>query len=114
MMTVLDLSSLTEMFEGNQGGLGNVLQRYAVAVRDDLDALQTEVQTRNQTAVKTLAHRIKGAAMVVGAMRVRHLSTRIEGALDGDWKVIDKKTQELALAVEEVERAIRARAAAAP
>jgi len=114
MMSILDLSSLVEMFEGNQGGLDNILHRYAAAVRGDLDALQTEVQKRNQTAVRTLAHRMKGAAMVVGAMRVRHLSTRMEEARDGDWQAIDKKMPELALAVEEVERAIKSRCAAAP
>jgi two-component system, NarL family, sensor histidine kinase EvgS len=80
----LDGAVLDELTGGDPALTASVLSDFVATSRDDLRALADAVAAHDPEQVRRQAHRIAGAARIVGAGELATLAKRIEGAPD-DW-----------------------------
>jgi HPt (histidine-containing phosphotransfer) domain-containing protein len=84
------------------------MDNFLVSVNAELEGLSQSVNQAATVAVTRTAHRIKGAAHTVGALKLAHLSQSIESfALAGDWASVRHYLQCIPAAIDEIERIIR-------
>ncbi len=91
-MTAFDFAALQEIFGDRKDVIDGVLRLYGQAVGADVAALKTALQNKDIKAAETVAHRAKGAAMIVGADDIADICAGIEAAArNGDWQMIKEK-----------------------
>jgi CheY-like chemotaxis protein len=105
----LDAAALDELTGGDPVLAASLVDDFLETSRSDLGALRDALQARRGIDVRRQAHRIKGAARIVGARRVERLAERLERAADahaddqgGDWAELDQLTTRLVLELERV------------
>ena len=76
----LDLSVLAQFTGGDKTIERDIMGQFLSATRDDANALRAAVAQGNLDTVTKAAHRVKGAARMMGAIPVADLSERIEHA----------------------------------
>ena len=105
----IDFTQLERMIK-DPDRRNNVLEQYVKGNRSDLNALKEAVESRDPGQIQRAAHRIKGAAKVVGANALADVSYTLElsgrdGNLDGLAEKLDRVVDEIAGVEHEVGRA---------
>ena len=89
MTQPLDPSSLAQFTGGDKSIERDLMAQFLSATRDDANALRAAVAQGNPDAVSKAAHRVKGAARMMGAGPVAERSERIELAgKSGDMALV--------------------------
>lgn len=89
MTQPLDPSSLTQFTGGDKSIERDLMAQFLSATRDDANALRAAVAQGNPDTVSKAAHRVKGAARMMGAGPVAERSERIEQAgKSGDMALV--------------------------
>jgi CheY-like chemotaxis protein/HPt (histidine-containing phosphotransfer) domain-containing protein len=102
----LDRRLVSDYFGGDQAATGDFLKLYLKTMQGDCDHLCKAIAQQDREASALLAHRMKGAALSVGAERLARVATAIESsAATGDWPAIGQSMAELLSATRQVERA---------
>jgi CheY-like chemotaxis protein/HPt (histidine-containing phosphotransfer) domain-containing protein/two-component sensor histidine kinase len=76
----LDLSALAQFTGGDKSVERDIIAQFLSATRDDANALRAAVAQGDADAIARAAHRVKGAARMMGAGPVANVSERIEQA----------------------------------
>ncbi len=105
MTAEIDLAILNDACGGNQAVIGTALRLFVTTTRTDLAHLGAAIDAQDAALTNTGAHRIKGAARIIGATGISHHAQTIEtAALDPvDWLVITAALPGLATAFAAVE-----------
>jgi HPt (histidine-containing phosphotransfer) domain-containing protein len=109
---VLDLTVLSELTGGDVGLSGEVLDDFVEESRSDLASVRAACDAREDGELRRQAHRINGAARMVGAREVRELASQIEreaAAEDPDWQLLGGLLDPLAAALARVAAAAESR-----
>lgn len=77
---MIDLSSLLLITDGDEALLNALLTEFIRTTDSDLSALQSAVEHQDSESVAQLAHRIKGAASIIGATQLVKLVDTLENA----------------------------------
>lgn len=80
MNDVIDLSALAEIFGDNQILISGALRQFKDAAAADLATLEAAFAHANFEAIEISAHRLHGAALIVGAGVVAAHSLTVERA----------------------------------
>ncbi|MGH9223590.1 MAG: ATP-binding protein [Acidimicrobiales bacterium] len=105
---VMDRLVLEELTGGDAELAASLLADYVEAARSDLDALHEALAAAGGTGdeVRRQAHRVKGAARIVGAVEVVTLAGRLETAASSssvdDWHGLQTMAEELEAAMARV------------
>lgn len=82
----LDPSVLAELTGGDAADLRAVLDDFLASTQDDLQALRQAREDGDTAALARQAHKIKGAAKLVGAQELAHAAAELElAAKAADW-----------------------------
>jgi HPt (histidine-containing phosphotransfer) domain-containing protein len=97
--------SRIEQLTGGAEGIAEVLAGLESAVRGDIDELHSALARGELAAVRSAAHRIKGAALSIGSQRLAATAARVEEATKRD--VVEAQDAVEAL-LEELNRVLEA------
>jgi signal transduction histidine kinase/CheY-like chemotaxis protein len=104
---VLDLSALADLYGGDPQAIAPVLQAYADSVRSDIDALSAAIARGDVEETRLFAHRIKGAARIVGGHRLAASSAAVQRHAEmADWTAIAAEQPRLLAAARDIRQAI--------
>jgi signal transduction histidine kinase/CheY-like chemotaxis protein/HPt (histidine-containing phosphotransfer) domain-containing protein len=109
---VLDAATLSELTGGDMGLAGELLDDFVQESQADLASLRGVYERGGADDVRRQAHRISGAARMVGAREVRDVAGRIEreaAAGDPDWDLLGTLLDPLADALARVAAAAEGR-----
>jgi signal transduction histidine kinase/CheY-like chemotaxis protein len=109
---VLDLTVLSELTGGDVGMSGEVLDDFVEESRSDVASVRAACDAGEAGELRRQAHRINGAARMVGAREVRELASQIEreaAAEDPDWQLLGGLLDPLAAALARVAAAAESR-----
>jgi CheY-like chemotaxis protein/HPt (histidine-containing phosphotransfer) domain-containing protein len=81
----------TELLTGSPA----VLTEFAATVAEDLEALTGAIAAERAGDARRLAHRIKGAALIVGARSLAAAAQLVEDAAESDWPAVPGLTARL-------------------
>jgi PAS domain S-box-containing protein len=105
---VLDRAILRELSGGDAAMERKILLRFRTANQPDGEALGVAVAARDAKAVAHLAHRIKGAARMIGAAEYALACEILEQAgKSQDWPAVDVAQQRLDAALARLDRVIQ-------
>ncbi len=76
--TPFDPGPMTELFDSDREQGIRVLRLFSTQARFETDALAGAIEERDAKIVCQVAHRLKGASLTVGAMRIAELCDRIQ------------------------------------
>jgi len=108
---VLNPVALGELSGGDQAMEHKILARFWKATQVDEAALGQALVAQNAAAVTSLAHRIKGAARLVGAREFAQACEALEVAARGtDWLRIEAAWLDFGSALERLEPVLQRRA----
>ncbi|MDD7804424.1 MAG: Hpt domain-containing protein [Endozoicomonas sp. (ex Botrylloides leachii)] len=79
---MLDLEYLEKIAGHDKILLDSLLDQFLQTTKQDLIELQTAVEEKNISTIKALVHRIKGAAVTVGAGELESILAAIETSPD--------------------------------
>jgi HPt (histidine-containing phosphotransfer) domain-containing protein len=86
-LPVFDERVLGDMFRDDPMMMGTVLQTFFSSMLGSMSALEDALAGRDQAAVMSMAHRIKGAARISGALAMAEQARLLEiQARLGDWR----------------------------
>ena len=106
----INLAMVAEYCDGDIDGMDEILDILAIALAADLEGLTAAITRGDAAEAQFFAHRIKGAARTVDALRVTASSSAMEYfAGDGDWMSIAQELPVLSAAVAEVEQFVARR-----
>ena len=106
----VNLAMVAEYCGGDMEGIDEILDVLATALIADLDGLTAAITRNDAAEAQFFAHRIKGAARTVDALRVTASSTAVEYfAGEGNWMSIAQEMPVLSAAVAEVEQFVARR-----
>lgn len=115
--TAFDVSALDLLTGGDEARARAVLLDFVASTRGDLHALDLATAAEHSGDAYRAAHRIKGAALTVGARTMARLTQQIEdataSATEPDWRAVAELAARLTEAFESTERAAEAGAAPA-
>ncbi|MGE8067523.1 transporter substrate-binding domain-containing protein [Pseudomonas sp. NPDC089569] len=95
-VTEIDLSGLRQYTGADSELITQLLHDLAVSNRNDRQRLQEEHASGNQHGLRELAHRIKGGAQMVRAMKLVECCEQLERACgEGDAQLIDAAVDQL-------------------
>lgn len=84
-----DARVLCEMFGAESGVVAAVLETFLASIADSMRDLQAARDVGDMVAMEAMAHRIKGAAGMSGALALARIAVCLEGlARDGDWALM--------------------------
>jgi len=105
---VLDRVALRELTDGDADMEARILKRFVDTHRVDAEALLQSLSDRDGLALAHLAHRIKGAARLIGARELGSACEALEAAgRNNDWASIDASKAAFVHAQTRLERALR-------
>jgi HPt (histidine-containing phosphotransfer) domain-containing protein len=102
---VLDAATLEELTGGDPGLAATLLDDFLESSRQDAAELASALARQDRLNTQRQAHRLKGAARIVGAHEIATIADRIEssaGAPPCDWAVIADLADELQRQLERV------------
>jgi HPt (histidine-containing phosphotransfer) domain-containing protein len=103
--SALDASALESVFGHGSPKVRETLDRFTQTVAEDLEDLRTAISRADARRTQMLAHRIKGAARIVGAEPLARASASVEdAALAEDWNAVERQMPVVARARQEVLR----------
>jgi two-component system sensor histidine kinase EvgS len=77
------------MFGAESGVVAAVLETFLASIADSVRDLQAARDVGDMVAIAAMAHRIKGAANMSGALALARIAVCLEGlARDGDWALM--------------------------
>ena len=89
----LDPAALHQLTGGDEARARAVLEDFLATTRGDAQELRTAIAARSVADTRTLAHRIKGAALIVGARPLgraaQHLEDATSADAEPDWTAIE-------------------------
>lgn len=86
VLPVFDERVLGDMFRDDTRMMGSVLQTFFTSMLTSVEALEQALASEDMTAVVSMAHRIKGAARISGALAMAEQAMLLEGkARQGNW-----------------------------
>ncbi|MBV9001913.1 MAG: response regulator, partial [Solirubrobacterales bacterium] len=98
-----DAATLEAMTAGDAELAASVVEDFLVTTDQDLQALRAALDVRDASEVRRQAHRIKGAARIVGARELERLAEQMESSLerqDGngpvEWAMLEARAARLA------------------
>jgi CheY-like chemotaxis protein/HPt (histidine-containing phosphotransfer) domain-containing protein len=104
----LNLALLVEYYGDDPESIKESLDQYVAGMKSDVESLEAAVAESESDQVQILAHRIKGAARVVGGIRLVHFSEVVESAAAfRDWPTIRSALPRLSAASAEIDRIYR-------
>ncbi|KEQ18890.1 Hpt domain-containing protein [Endozoicomonas numazuensis] len=77
---MIDLGNLQQLTEGDAPLMKTLLDEFLNTTEEDLKCLDTAVEHEKSSEIASLAHRIKGSSMIVGASQLIQLTTELEEA----------------------------------
>ena len=77
-LTCLDVTNVTQAFDGNREGITRFFELALKSGRRDLDRLRKEIASRNWPAVAETAHGLRGSMTNAGANDIAAVIRRIE------------------------------------
>ena len=77
---MLNLENLENVTDNDQELIESLLKEFINVTEQDLENLEKAVSNNQSSEVTSLAHRIKGAAAVIGAEQLTNLSQQLENA----------------------------------
>jgi HPt (histidine-containing phosphotransfer) domain-containing protein len=87
----MDLSLLRDCFGDDEAGLRENLSAFLTALQADLRVLADAIHHSDETSVKHVAHRVKGAAKFVGGAQLVSASEALEASAAGkNWPDIHR------------------------
>ncbi len=87
-MLVFDERVLGDMFRDDAQMMGTVLQTFFTSMHSSVEALEHALAGEDMAAVVSMAHRIKGAARISGALAMAEQAMQLEGkARQGNWSL---------------------------
>lgn len=93
---VFDRQVLCDMFGQESGVIGAVLQTFVASMTTSMAELRVALAARDLVAAVGLAHRIKGAARMSGALALAQAALGLEHpAQKGDWRATRRAAAEL-------------------
>jgi len=103
-----DLKHGLEIFDNNKELLQDILLTFLEKIPEDLENLESGFSNGDIEEVERFAHRMKGSAGMVGAMKFMAISKKIEfstkeGTLDGAGKMVQDLKEEFSLFKTELE-----------
>ena len=105
----IDTATLEELTGGDAELAASVVEDFLATTGQDLHALCDALEARDASELRRQAHRIKGAARIVGAREIERLAEQIESSVetpDGDrrveWDVLEDRAARLACDFEHV------------
>jgi PAS domain S-box-containing protein len=102
---VLDVGVLQHLLDDVGGDAAQVLADFIGASEQDLHGLQTARNESDLSAVQRHAHRIKGAALLVGAQELAEAAQALEQAAQAqDWALVLPLLSDVETALERVRR----------
>ncbi len=105
-----DPAALAALSGGDAGEIRAVLCDFLASTTRDLDELERARAARDAVVLSRQAHRIKGAARLVGANALAAIAERLETAgRSGDWAALPALAAELAAATARLRSEIAAR-----
>ncbi len=106
-LEVLERWVLEEVFGKRRDLIDGTLRQFIDAVAEDMAPLLAALSSRDLKTTEGMAHRMKGAALLVGAARLAAASRVIENAArEGDWQTVDRYMPALTAASDEITQAI--------
>lgn len=75
---MLDLSSLSQITDGDEDLMNDLIKTFLQTTRDDIKHLESAINQHQTKNISGFAHRIKGGAAIVGASQLYHLATNLE------------------------------------
>jgi HPt (histidine-containing phosphotransfer) domain-containing protein len=107
-MRVLDIEVLRDSIGDRPALIAEIIANFLVSIGTEFEALTQSVNRTDTVVAARTAHRIKGAAQTVGALKLVHLSQAIEAsALAEDWASLRRYLQCLPAAIDEIEQVVR-------
>jgi two-component system sensor histidine kinase/response regulator len=104
----LNLALLADYYGDDPASIKESLDQFVAGMKSDVASLAAAVAASEADQVQLLAHRIKGAARVVGGTRLVHFSEAMESAAAfRDWPTIRSALPHLAAASAEIDRIYR-------
>lgn len=79
---MLNLQYLKQITDDNKELLETLIDQFIQTTKEDLFNLQEAVDKKDIYRIKAVAHRVKGAAVTVGATELEHLLVAIEKSND--------------------------------
>jgi HPt (histidine-containing phosphotransfer) domain-containing protein len=102
--TMLDRDVLQAAFGPDDATIGAVLEDFFASVDEDADVLEAAIPAREVATLARTAHRIKGAARLVGAIAIADLAGQLESAAQSSaWTQV----QSLQMQLRSATRALR-------
>jgi CheY-like chemotaxis protein len=99
----LNLALLTEYYGDDPARIRESLDQFVAGMQSDVESLAAAAAKSDADQVQLLAHRIKGAARVVGGTRLVHFSEMVESAAAfRDWPTIRSALSRLSAASDEI------------
>ncbi|MGI9283332.1 MAG: Hpt domain-containing protein [Endozoicomonas sp.] len=78
---MIDLGNLQQLTEGDAPLMKTLLDEFLNTTEEDLKSLDRAIKQKLSSEIAGLAHRIKGASMIVGASQMIQLTTELEEAV---------------------------------
>ncbi len=86
-VAVFDSAVLADMFGQDTAVIAEVLQTFQASMATSMDDLRGAIAGRDLAAAAGLAHRVKGAARMSGALALAQAALYLEeSARQGDWQ----------------------------
>jgi HPt (histidine-containing phosphotransfer) domain-containing protein len=105
---VLDLTDFAELWDHDVEAMSRSLQIFADSLTADFDLLNKAIATGDVEETHLLAHRIMGAARIVGGHQLAQSSEAVQNASRaGDWSGVALEMPRLSAALRDVVQAIR-------
>jgi signal transduction histidine kinase/CheY-like chemotaxis protein len=100
---ILDLSLLDDCYGDDAAAIALTLQQFSDSTAADLADAAAAFVRRDAAAMELVAHRVKGAARMVGGMRLADCAETVEAAArTNDWAAIEPRLARLRAASEEI------------
>ncbi|WP_062267299.1 Hpt domain-containing protein [Endozoicomonas arenosclerae] len=77
---MIDLGNLQQLTEGDAPLMKTLLDEFLNTTEEDLSSLDRAVKNQEGSEIASLAHRIKGSSLIVGASRLTALTEELEEA----------------------------------
>ena len=107
VMALIDHAVLDALAGGDAQMARDILQDFVESTRADVVAIPEMMARRDEPGLTRQAHRIKGAARMVGATALAAVAERLETAGRGaDWPEIARAAPEIGERFDELERAL--------
>jgi len=104
--TTFDLDQLKDQVGESEEMLLHILSKYLTTQQADMEALQNAMTSSDFSGVRKIAHRMKGAAYMIGAKDLADLCLSIEKDNGEGFDIIKEKYDQLNVKTAEIKREV--------